>query len=58
LTLLQDVDNNFSSKRAIAFVCVATMIASPPWVHMDTLHDLAWIAGLALGGVGLESFRK
>jgi hypothetical protein len=34
------------------------MITSPPWIHADTLHDLAWLAGLAIGGVGLERWGK
>ena len=56
--MFQDVDQQFSAKRMIAFMCVATMMASPAWVSADTLHDLAWIAGLAIGGAGLERFRR
>lgn len=55
-SFLQDVDQQFSAKRLLAFMCVGAMIASPPWIAGDTLHDLAWLAGLAIGGAGLERF--
>ena len=56
---LKDIDGNWSSKRIYAFACTAAMFAGAYMgLPNELTNDLAWLAGIALGGVGLERFAR